>query len=162
MKKMLFAAAAALPLAAFALPAAGHAQAAPPASSERPVRRNRDRIEHEEVAASRAVNAYDLVQGSRSNWLSRHRLGFGSAAGSTSESLPSVDGANSGGDLIVLMDGALLGSIDALKQISLNQVWSVEFLSPSATRQRFDRATRDGAIVVYSSADTDTGARRGH
>jgi hypothetical protein len=52
--------------------------------------------------------------------------------------------------VIVLLDGALLGGRESLREIPLNRVNSVEFLTPEQARMRYDRRTRDGAIVVHT------------
>jgi hypothetical protein len=67
-------------------------------------------------------------------------------------------GANTD-DLIVLLDQTQLGGVDELKQIPIAGVYSVEFLSPAQARIRLDRTTRDGAIIVHTSAADDPGAK---
>lgn len=161
--KRLFALA--LPLALLALADAAHAQTTPVgATTERSTRRNRDRIEQEEVVKSGAQTAFDLVQSARPMWLNRHRPSMRSAvAGNTSNDLDpraSAGDSGNGDDLIVLLDGTYMGHREALRDIAITQVWSVEYLSPTAVRLRFDRQTRDGAVVIYTNASNDAGARR--
>ena len=160
MKKLI---ALALPLAIFAIADVAHAQSEPTqGTAQRAARRSRDRIEHDEITNSRADNAYDLIQGTRSIWLNRHRPSIG-GGGTTGTAVNDEGGRNQAegnkDDLIVMVDGNLYGDRESLKQISIAQVWSVEFVSPAQARLKFNRQTRDGAIVIYTSADNDAGAR---
>lgn len=150
MNKLIVAASAAL---AFVCASAAHAQTAPAAptqgaaTSQRPARHNRNRIEQDEIAASHASNAYELVQSLRSSWLNRHR-----------PTLTTVGGNGMLPDLIVIMDGSEIGTNgDALRQVNVTGVFSVEYLTPAELYSRYDRNARDGAVVVHTTPNDDPG-----
>lgn len=154
-----------LPLALLlALAGPAHAQRVTAAGHDR------NRISPEEVRASTATDAYQLVQSLRSMWLSRReaRLSTPFAApprrdpeGPIAQEAPSAVQASSSQDtgeasgLIVILDQALLGGRDALHEIPLNRVQSVEFLTPEQARMRYNRRARDGAIVVHTLGEGD-------
>ena len=126
---------------------------------------DRDRISSEEVRSSTATDAYQLVQSLRSIWFTRHedRLRVAAqpvvkrdAEGLIDEvtahpvqesSHEEVEGPEG---IIVLLDNALLGGRESLREIPVNRIESVEFLSPEKARMRYDRRARDGAIVVHT------------
>jgi hypothetical protein len=159
MKKLILLA---LPLAAIALLApgaraqAGTAPAPAPAQPEaqpqpqihRAAQRRRDRIEHDELQQAHGSNAYDIITSLRPAWLNRHRPGLASATGG--DNMP---------DMIVIVDGAELGDADALKSVSPQDLYSVEFLSQPAMEARYGKLTRSGGIVVHTSAQDDPGAK---
>jgi hypothetical protein len=160
MKKLIFLA---LPLAATAaLAPAARAQAgtpppgppaqAQPQSEAPPVHRaaqhRRDRIEHDELAQAHGSNAYDIITSLRPSWLNRHRPALASATGG--DNMP---------EMIVIVDGAEMGDPDALKSMSPQDLYSVEFLSQPAMEARFGKLTRSGGIVVHTSAQDDPGAK---
>lgn len=143
-----------------AIAAPAHAQRA--TSAPRP---ERNRISAEEVRASTATDAYQLVQSLRSMWFTRREARLATRLGPAprrdpegmiaesgpqgAESTPNdVPGANDG--LIVLLDVALLGGRESLREIPINRIASVEFLTPEQARLRYDRRARDGAIVVHT------------
>jgi hypothetical protein len=157
----------ALPAAlAAAAPLRAQDEPAQSGTAQHPTRRRDDFIRPEEVGRAHASTAYELIQSIRPAWLNRHRPGLTGALNPqvTPQAAPGASGGNpasaprfqaEGGkdDLIVLMDGMDAGGLDGLRQISIQQVYSVEFVPPAQSRLRFDRFTRDGAIVVYTSAE---------
>jgi len=145
-------------LAALAGPA--HAQGAPAAAAHA-----RDRISLEEVRRSTATDAFQLVQSLRSIWLARREARLATPPGPPARrdveglidgvkaSEPqgvSAEEAEGPTGLIVLLDTALLGGRESLREIPINQIESVEFLSPEQARRRYNRRARDGAIVVHT------------
>jgi hypothetical protein len=122
---------------------------APTTRAEHGAHRNRDRIDHEEVVRSTATDAYQLVQSLRGMWFNRHEARLNTEATSSE--------GNEG--LVVLLDNALLGGKDALHEIPMVQIYSVEFLTASQLHQRYDRNARDGGIVVHTGPDSDPGVR---
>jgi hypothetical protein len=139
---------------------------AAPARAQQPAPA-RDRISAEELRGSTATDAYQLVVSLRSMWLTRHedRLRAPSrppvhrdAEGyieSVREPHPQAshpDDVESADGLIVVMDGTLLGGRDALREIPIDRIGSVEYLSPEQARLRLSRRARDGAIVVHTLA----------
>ena len=138
-----------------------HAQGAAP----RAAAHARDRISPEEVRGSTATDAFQLVQSLRSIWLARReaRLKTPAAPPARRDVEGLIDGVHAGAPegpssgeaeeptgLIVLLDTALLGGRESLREIPINQIESVEFLSPEQARRRYNRPTRDGAIVVHT------------
>jgi hypothetical protein len=157
MKKLI---ALALPLAAAVMLApAARAQTGTPTDSaqaatqpqprlQRASHHSGNRIEHEELAQAHGSNAYDIITSLRPSWLNRHRPGLASATGD--DNMP---------DLIVMVDGADLGTADALKSMSPQDLYSVEFLTPPAMEARYGKLVRSGGIVVHTSPDGDPGAK---
>ena len=145
-------------LAAIAAPAhAQHAASAP--------RQDRNRISAEEVQRSTATDAYQLVQSLRSIWLARREArmstqsgpaprrdveGLNDNVGSRAVQTLPTDEPEGAGGLIVLLDSELLGGRDSLREIPINRIAFVEFLTPQQAQLRYDRRTRDGAIVVHT------------
>jgi hypothetical protein len=160
--------AAAAPLAAQDAPApagAGHAQSA--------TRHHDDVITPDEIQRTHVSNAYELIQSRRPAWLNRLRPGLTGAL--NPQVTPAVAAGNRTGssihaprfqaeggtsDLIVLMDGMDMGGKEALRSIPVLQVYSIEFVPPAQSRLRFDRFTRDGAIVIYTTAEQAAAATR--
>jgi hypothetical protein len=122
----------------------------------------RNLISPAEVRASTASDAYQLVRSLRSFWLSRREARLATTPsppprndpeGPVAESEPRATQpvrveADPMGGLVVILDTALLGGVEALREIPLNTVEAVEFLSPEQARLRHGRQVRDGAIVV--------------
>jgi hypothetical protein len=136
---------------------AAHAQTSPPPADStvarpRPARPQRDRISHDEVAGSQALTAFDLVQSLRPMWFNRTRQGM--TAGSTGTPMDERSEP-----LIVIMGTAVLGGKEALRDVPIGQVYSLEFLSPSQAHMRYDRMPRDGAIVIHQTAASDPATR---
>ncbi|MFL5385607.1 MAG: hypothetical protein ACJ8GN_24065 [Longimicrobiaceae bacterium] len=145
-------------LAALAAPAHAQRVTAVP-------RQERNRISAEEVQRSTATDAYQLVQSLRSVWLSRREARLRTTPGPpvrrdpegpiAQATSPAVQAAQAneaeGADgLIVLLDAALLGGPESLREIPVNRIAFVEFLTPEQARLRYDRRARDGAIVVHT------------
>lgn len=150
-------------VAALASPA--HAQHAAPAP-----RQERNRISAEEVRRSTATDAYQLVQSLRSIWLARHEARLrtppgppvrrdpeGPIAQPTSPAVQAAqaDEPEEADGLIVLLDAALLGGRESLREIPIDRIDFVEFLTPEQARMRYDRRARDGAIVVHTLGTGD-------
>jgi hypothetical protein len=137
-----------------------HAQRATPAATPA-----RDEISQGEVRRSTATDAFQLVQSLRSIWLTRREARLSTPAGPTirrdaeglidevtavgPQAAPSEEVEGPTG-LIVLLDRALLGGRETLREIPINRIESVEFLSPEQARLRYSRRARDGAIVVHT------------
>jgi hypothetical protein len=146
MKKLLILAA--LLLAVDVVPAQLQAQTTP-AATARP-RRQRDRISHDEVVQSSATTAYDLVQGLRPMWFNRSQGRLTNA--------PSSPGDEASQGLIIILDTSVLGGKESLREVAIGQVYSVEFLTPAQAHMRYDRNSRDGAIVIHATAESDAAA----
>lgn len=103
-----------------------------PQSSSGP-RRDSNYISAEELRANRAQTAYDAVQSMRANWLRKKR------------GEQSFHAAN---DVIVYLDNAKMGGLDALRQISTGAVVSMRFFDPAAANYRWGAGHSHGAILV--------------
>ena len=126
-------------------------------------RHERNRISAEEVRGSTATDAYQLVQSLRSMWLSRREARLSTrprpaprrdpegvlpqADQSPAQNTPTDEDRDG---LIVLLDVELLGGRESLREIPVNRIASVEFLTPEQAQLRYDRRARDGAIVVHT------------
>lgn len=113
--------------------------ASPAEAQERRTRANRDRIAAAEIQETRAASVYDLIQSKRSFWLSRY---------------------NRTGDLMVFLDGAEVGDVNALKQIPTGGVTSVQYLNSGQVKFQFGKYTEAGAISVRTDdEDEEEGSR---
>jgi hypothetical protein len=130
MKKLAFVAAAVALFAALASPAS--------AQSTQRVRRERNHIRLEEIQQSNATNAFDLIQGLRPIWLTRMH--------------PTDLHGDHGEQILVYVDRAPLSSIEELRQVSLNGVQQIDFLSPGETEFRLGKYSPNGAIVIVTTA----------
>jgi hypothetical protein len=106
-------------------------------------------ISHEEIAASAATNAYDLVQSLRPNWLVirgvKHFTEQGQLTGSTDRAVTVTPGTP---QIRVYLESATLGDVDELRRIPTVEVQSIQFLSPAQASLRFGGGHAHGAIVV--------------
>ncbi len=122
--------------ALFAVLVLAVAFATPAEAQERRTRANRDVIAAEEIQETRAQSVYDLIQSRRSFWLSRY---------------------NRNGDLMVFLDGAEMGNVNALKQIQTGGVTSVRYLNSGQVKFQFGKYTEAGAISVRTDEEEDEG-----
>lgn len=120
-------------------------------------RHERNRISAEEVRGSTATDAYQLVQSLRSAWFMRREARLStkfrpSPRRDPEGVLPQVDRSpvqNALTDqdrdgLIVLLDVELLGGRESLREIPIDRIASVEFLTPEQAQLRYDRRARRG------------------
>lgn len=105
-------------------------------SSARP---NRNLILMEEIKRASAGNAFDLVQTLRPNWL--HTRGEHSIA----------DGSQGIDVLIVYLDNARLGGAQALRQIPVQSVTSLQYFDARAATYRWGNGHTHGAILVSTA-----------
>lgn len=126
-------------------------------------RHERNRISAEEVRGSTVTDAYQLVQSLRSVWFTRREARLSTrmrpsprrdpegvlpqADQSPAQNAPTDEDRDG---LIVLLDVELLGGRESLREIPVNRIASVEFLTPEQAQLRYDRRARDGAIVVHT------------
>ena len=108
--------------------------AAPAEAQERRTRASRDRIAVEEIRETRASTVHELIQSRRSFWLTRY---------------------NRNGDLLVFLDGAELGGVDALRQVQTGAVTSVQFLNSGQVKFQFGKFTEAGAISIRTDDEED-------
>ncbi len=105
-----------------------------------------------EIRQAGKQNVYDLVAALRPDWLitrgvhSMRETPRGQSVGNgvliTDPGAPTI---------IVYLDGARLGGVEALRQISPAEVTVLEFLTPAEASQRFGAGHSHGAIVVSTA-----------
>ena len=101
---------------------------------------NPDLITTAEIEAVNARDAYELVQRLRPNWISR------GTAGSSNM------GAGGRGGLIVFIDQAKMGWVEALRDIPATQISSIQFMdaaTATALLAGIGSEIVTGAIVVH-------------
>lgn len=136
MKRITFAS---LLLAASALSACGQA-----AAGLRPAPRV-DLISRAEIEATPAADAHELVQHLRPDWLI-------------------VNGQPAADEVLVFVDGRLLGNVRALRGLSLERVGTLQLHSPSYVRETFPRFPHSDfrvAIAVSTFTQAEEARYRG-
>ena len=88
-------------------------------SSSAPKGQSRDKVAREEIVATPAATAYDLVYHLRPDWLR--------ARGASSM----VGGSEGSGAALVYLDGVKMGGLDALKSISSRDIQTMEWIPGS-------------------------------
>lgn len=96
-------------------------------------------IGREEIAASTASNAYDLIRATHPLWLEKRGA-------------HSIQGAD---DIVVYLDRARFGGVASLRQIQLASIMEVRFYDAAAANFRFGPGHTHGAIQLL------TGSARG-
>lgn len=99
-------------------------------------RRNRNLIALDEIQRASAGNAFDLIQSIRPQWFNirgQHSIG---------------DGTQGLDVLIVYMDNARLGGAQALRQVPVQSLTSLEFFDARAATYRWGNGHTHGAILV--------------
>lgn len=99
------------------------------------IARDRNKISTEEIRASSASNAYDLVRTLRPAWL-------------RTRGYSSLVEMSTGPEIKVYVEGVRQGNQEALRNISLHDVASLEFLDSNSATQRYGRDNTHGAIVI--------------
>ncbi len=90
-------------------------------------------ITQEQIAeAGPRLDAYSLVQNLRPQWLRKRGR----------------QSISSSGDIVVYVGSARLGGPDVLRQVDVQNVASMEFLSPAKATNRFGGGHEHGAIRV--------------
>jgi hypothetical protein len=93
-----------------------------------------------ELRAANVTNVYDAVQRLRPSWLrSRGETSFGNASKATSTTFPSV-----------FLDNAQYGSLGSLRQLTVDQVLEVQFISSSDATTRWGTGYTAGVILVVT------------
>lgn len=132
-----------LPLLGLALAAAGA-----PLAAQSSTKKDRHFIAEEEVRASTAQNAYDLVRNLRPQWL-RTR---GDRTIRASRSSSPVQGEDmvqlQAPEIIVYMDGIRFGKDGDLRGISTGDIGTLRFLDATSATQRFGTGHPHGAILL--------------
>jgi len=124
----------ALSLAAVAASASGCASSGATASPTATAgsRGNRELITTPEIEAANAADAYELVQRLRPSWITH--------------------GTVAGGGLVVYVDDAKMGWLQALHDIPASQIGSIQYMDPATATAILPGLGSDfitGAIVVH-------------
>ena len=107
----------------------------PPAQTERAGARRRDRIARDEIAARNWTDAYELVATLRPQWLvDRGRDSFGS-----------------GTVIQVVINGARMGGVAALRRMTASDIDHMQYYSATAATSRWGVGFGKGAIEVSTT-----------
>jgi hypothetical protein len=96
---------------------------------------NRNVITAEEITNAHETNAYAVIRSLRPNMLAVH--------GPTSIS-------NQDPGIVVFLDGQRYGDVDALKELSTNNLAEIRFLTPGESQYRYGTGFPEGIIEVKS------------
>jgi len=110
----------------FACATSGPADGAP--------RRDANRISPDEIRTAQTQNAYEMIRSLRPNWLTTR--------GQHSLSNPTA------GQVVVYLDGARAGGVEALRQLQALDVDSVQYMNAAAAGSRFGLDHTGGAILI--------------
>jgi hypothetical protein len=104
--------------------------------------RSKDRITEEEIRASRAANAFELVQALHADWLRKR---------SSTTALRASGVSRSGSDdIVVYLDGQRLGYLDTMRAIQATDLSSVRRLSAGDAQQRYGDGHPNGVIELVT------------
>ena len=118
------------------------------------VTRNSNQIVREELQAASAANAYELVQALRPQWL---REKDHQTIRTQQVLRPGLQGSTvigTAGDepeILVYINDSRFGSVDALHDIPISGLASLEFISPAKATLRWGAGHTKGVIVVHPS-----------
>lgn len=101
------------------------------ATTQNAPRRDRNVITQEEIDATRANDAYNVVRSARPGWL-----------------LPRMVGS-SRQNVQVYVEGNKAGGITALQQYNVGQIREMHFLSGEDATTRFGTGNAAGAILIF-------------
>ena len=104
--------------------------------SARP-RQRADLITAEEMQHRQSANAYDLIQAMRGTWL--HIRGRDTILGQQ-------------GEIVVMLDGVRLGGIEALRQVPVMGLASIQYYNPIDASARWGMGHGHGVIALTSRA----------
>jgi hypothetical protein len=111
----------------------------------------------EELRGNSARNVYDLIQSLRPQWLriSDHQT-------LRTKTVESVDARGSSAtatgtdepEIIVYLNNIRIGTPESLRDLSVETVTSLEFVSPTKATLRWGGGHLHGAIVVHTTAES--------
>jgi hypothetical protein len=113
-----------------------------------------DLITEEEVRASTAENVFQLVQALRPFWLRREGANGHTRPSTDPEAPPATISAADDPGVRVYVERGFVGDIWTLRQMTVKEVTSLEFLDTAAATYRLGMGNPSGAIIVH------TGRRR--
>jgi len=111
-------------------------------------------ITEEEVRASTAENVFQLVQALRPFWLQREGANGHTRPSTDPEAPPAAISASDDAGVRVYVENGFVGDIWSLRQMTVKEVTSLEFLDAATATYRFGSGNPSGVIVVH------TGRRR--
>jgi hypothetical protein len=112
--------------------------------------RDRAVISAQEIETHQASNAFELVQALRPAWLrARPTQSFTETArgGNVGNDVSYVPGAD---QIVVYLDKARLGGLDALRQIHPQSIQSIQMLDARQANYRFGTGHHHGVILLTS------------
>jgi hypothetical protein len=113
-----------------------------------------DVITEEEVRASTAENVFQLVQALRPLWLQREGASGHTRPSTDPEAPPTTVSLSDDAGVRVYVERGFVGDIWSLRQMTVKEVTSLEFLDTAAATYRLGMGNPSGAIIVH------TGRRR--
>jgi hypothetical protein len=122
-----------------------------PAILVRDANGSRDEIALVEIQRSQARSALELVQELRPLWLQKRGIqnpGETGRASSNGRDLTVIPGT---GGVMVYLDNARVGEVDALREIPVSSLSGARFLDAAAATQRFGGGHPHGAIVLLTA-----------
>jgi len=112
---------------------------------------SRDEIALAEIRRSQARSALELVQELRPLWLQKRGIqnpGETGRASSNGRDLTVIPGT---GGIMVYLDNARVGEVDALREIPVSSLSGARYLDAAAATQRFGGGHPHGAIVLLTA-----------
>ncbi|HET6764864.1 MAG TPA: hypothetical protein VFH27_14365 [Longimicrobiaceae bacterium] len=111
------------------------APAPAPARAARPARPRRDLITREQALATNSRNLYEVIEHLHPTWFRMHYTGALSETGR---------------EIAVFVDDQLLGGVDLLKGMSVEQIATIQYYDGIHASALFGDRAKMGAIVVSS------------
>jgi len=121
------------------------------------VTRNSNQIGREELQSASAANAYDLVQALRPQWLrdrGRETIRTQQVARPGVQGRIEVATTADEPDILVYINDSRFGNVDALRDIAVAGLGSLEFVSPAKATLRWGSGHTKGVIVVHTWTGT--------
>lgn len=120
------------------LAAAGCATAGPHGA----VDRDRNEITEAEIRGTTRSNAFELIQALRSDWLRQRATTAPLRRAGVAHAAPD--------DIIAYLDGQRLGTVEALRSVSVQDIRKLRRYSAGSAQQRWGNGHNNGAIEVTS------------
>jgi hypothetical protein len=115
-------------------PTAAAVSPADPVAGQSRIRSRRDVLTTEEIDATHASNAYDVVQRLRPQWLHNRGGPYADPDGSV--------------EVRVFMNGQPIGGVAILKELSLMQVGTMRWVDPIRARGTYGPGNGRGVITI--------------
>lgn len=111
-------------------------------------RKDRNRISEEEIHASSAANAYDLIRSVRSQWLRVRGQASLQTVRTTDPVSQQPMSTLAPQEIVVYVDGSRFGNQNELRSLSTHDLASLEYMDPSTATQRWGTGHPYGAILA--------------